>query len=380
MKILSIVEATTVNAVAKVTLDFFRAAREALTPEDDVIGSLVTFERVQADSPADGFVAAARNAGIDIDVIPERGRFDFSVISALKKIVEQRRPDIVITNSVKSHFVMWRSQLWKKYPWIAYHHGYTNTDAKMRLYNRFDRWSLPKADLVITVCDAFARQLASEKRIPPEKIRSRHNSVRSRRPAPETEVESVRRQLRLQHDDRVILSIGRLSAEKSHADLIVAFDHVKTRNCKVVLVGDGPERNNLQSVAQNAQRRADIIFVGQISDVGPYYATADVFVLPSHTEGSPNVLLEAMAARVPVLATAVGGVPEIVEHEKSALLVPPGDANALASGIDRLLTDSNLADRLTNEAAEVVARNHSPEVFATALVEIYRSVIDRRNA
>src|SRR5207248_7230096 len=110
-----------------------------------------------------------------------------------------------------------------------------------------------------------------------------------------------------------------------------------------------------------------IIFAGQVTDVRPFYAMSDAFVLPSHTEGSPNVLLEAMAARVPIVATAVGGVPEIVENEESALLVPANDPAALAAAIVRLLTDADLGRRLTMNAAETVSKNHSPEEYVRSL-------------
>ena len=93
----------------------------------------------------------------------------------------------------------------------------------------------------------------------------------------------------------------------------------------------------------------------------------------------PNVLLEAMTARVPIVATSVGGVPEMVENEKSALLVSPNDPTALATAIDRVLNDGDLAGRLTREAEELVVRNHSPELYAESLINIYRSVIDRRH-
>ena len=73
--------------------------------------------------------------------------------------MEQRSPDVIVTHQVKSHFLMNISRLWQKYPWVAFNHGYTTTDRKMLLYNRLDRWSLPKADRVVTVCDAFARGL-----------------------------------------------------------------------------------------------------------------------------------------------------------------------------------------------------------------------------
>jgi len=105
---------------------------------------------------------------------------------------------------------------------------------------------------------------------------------------------------------------------------------------------------------------------------------SDVFVLPSLTEGSPNVLLEAMAAKVPVVATAVGGVPEIVANEESALLVPANDPAALATAIARLLNDAELGHHLTNKAAETVSKNHSPDEYTRSLIAIYDEVVSAR--
>ncbi|MGZ8847909.1 MAG: glycosyltransferase, partial [Pyrinomonadaceae bacterium] len=333
MRIVSIVEATTLNAVARITLEFFRTAREltdanAGTPA--VEGSVITFDRDsdQTESP-NKFVLATRAAGIEIDVIPERRRFDLSVIPALKRIIEQRQPDVVITHSVKSHFLMWRSRLWKKYPWVAFHHGYTTTDQKMRLYNRFDRWSLPKAQLVITVCDAFAQELNVVARVPRDNIRVQHNPIRITAKPDPAAVQAQRKHLGIGENERVILSVGRLSNEKAHADLIAAFQRLcqteAGQYCKLVIVGDGPERARLEAQAEETGYGQRIFFTGQMGDVRPFYAMAAVVVLPSHSEGSPYALLEAMAAKVPVVATAVGGVPEMVEDEESALLIPGRD-------------------------------------------------------
>src|SRR6185295_1353582 len=198
MKILSVVEATNVNAVAKLVLDFYRTADEVSRAQDNlptIKGSIVTFDRAASGAPPNDFIAAVHHAGIDLDIIPERGRFDLSVISALTNVASQRQPDIIVTNSVKSHFVMWRSRLWQKYPWVAFHHGYTTTDRKMRLYNRFDRWSLPKADVVVTVCNAFARELSEVTGVPAEKLRVRHNSIRPTSPPPEEDVRTLRERL-----------------------------------------------------------------------------------------------------------------------------------------------------------------------------------------
>lgn len=378
MRIVSVVEATTVNAVAKITLEFFRTARELTENNliDPVIdGSIITFDR---DSAENEFIRSVRAAGIPVDVIPERRRFDLGVGPALKNIIEQGQPDIIITQSIKSHFLMWRSRVWKKIPWIAYHHGYTTTDSKMRLYNRFDRWSLPKADLVMTVCEAFAKELVSINKLSREKILVQHNPIRPGPKANPADVKELRARLGIADHERVILSVGRLSKEKAQADLILAFQQLGGTNAdyKLVVVGDGPERANLEAASLFDKR---IIFTGQISDLQPLYAMADVFALPSHSEGSPNVLLEAMAAEVPIVATRVGGVPEIVEDEKSALLTPSNDPPAMARAIDRLLKDFELGTRLKRKAAELALENHSPERYVGSLVQTYSNVIEGRH-
>jgi glycosyltransferase involved in cell wall biosynthesis len=379
MRIVSVVEATTVNAVAKITLEFFRTARELTENNlgDPVIdGSIITFDR---DSSENEFIQTVRAAGIHLDVIPERRRFDLGVLPALKSIIEQRQPDIVITQSIKSHFLMWRSRLWKKIPWIAYHHGYTTTDSKMRLYNRFDRWSLPKADLVLTVCEAFAQELVSVNKLSREKILVQHNPIRPGPKPDPANVKALRARLGIAEHERVILSVGRLSKEKAQADLILAIQQLCRTNAdyKLVIVGDGPERANLEALASPFEKR--IVFTGQISDVRPFYAMADVFVLPSQSEGSPNVLLEAMVAEIPVVATAVGGVPEIVENETSALLVSSKEPRALAAAIRRLLADNELTKHLTESATALAFRNHSPEVYVRSLIEINQEIIEGRD-
>src|ERR1700686_845375 len=362
IKILSIVEATTVNAVAKIVLEFYRSARELNLPLPDfpvIEGGVGTFARRRGDQSSPGdFVTAAREQGLDFEVIPERRRFDLSVIPALRNIVAGRGSDLVVTNSLKSHFLMWRSGLWRKYPWVAFHHGYTDTDRKMRLYNRLDRWSLPHADRIVTVCGAFAQDLMGSTGVPIEKISVQHNSIRRQPSVRPAEIETLRNRLGIANDERVVLSVGRLSSEKAHVDLLEGFNRLRETkpgiSGKLIIVGDGPERAGLEAAAASLGCKEYVIFTGQISDVRAFYALADVFALPSHSEGSPNVLLEALSANVPVVRTAVGGVAEMVEKKESALLVPPNDPPSLAASIGRILTDRQLALRLTKNAALLV--------------------------
>src|SRR5439155_23779024 len=122
------------------------------------------------------FVAAARAQEVEVDVIPERFRFDPRAIRQLRRIVAKRAPDIVQTHMIKSHFLTKLSGIGREYSWVAYHHGYTTPDSKMRFYNQLNRWSLPSADRVITVCGAFAEDLQQEG-VRRERIVVCHNSV-----------------------------------------------------------------------------------------------------------------------------------------------------------------------------------------------------------
>lgn len=382
LKLVTLVEATTMNAVAKIVLEFFRTAKELSADAEfpSIHGSIITFDRSADDDPPNEFVATARTSELLVDVIREQRRFDLGVIPALREAIDARQPDIVITNSVKSHFLFWRSRLNKKYPWIAFHHGYTTTDLKMRVYNRLDRWSLPKADRVATVCQAFASQLSRETKIPQERIFVQHNAIRPQPKPPADAVNELRRRFGIVEGERMVLSVGRLSQEKAHGDLIEAFKLLPHLNCKLLIVGDGTERAGLETAARASGHNDRITFSGQVNNVQPFYVAADVFVLPSQSEGSPNVLLEAMATEVPIVATAVGGVPEIVADEESALLVPRKNPQALAAAIDRVLQDSALAQRLTTVASALVAQEHSPERYARSLISLYQEVIEQRAA
>jgi glycosyltransferase involved in cell wall biosynthesis len=383
LRMLSLVEATTINAVAKNVLDFHRAANEVSHKSAEfpaIEGSVVTFERGESDSPKE-FVTAARDLGLAVEIIPERRRFDLGVLPKLKKIINTYSPGIVVTHSVKSHFLLWRSHISRQYPWVAFHHGYTSTDRKMRVYNRLDRWSLPATDRIITVCQAFARDLSRNTGVALDDISVQHNSIRPR--LTDTKAQAVRSRFGIAADESLILAVGRLSKEKAHIDLIAAFNGLRKSapevNAKLMIVGEGPERGRLEAAADSLGCKESVVFAGQSSDVWPFYFAADVFVLPSHSEGSPNVLLEAMAAGIPIVATEAGGVPEMVEHNQSALLVPANDPRALAAAIARVLTEDDLAQRLTANASSLVGTRYAPENYVRTLVEIYREVVKNRD-
>jgi glycosyltransferase involved in cell wall biosynthesis len=144
---------------------------------------------------------------------------------------------------------------------------------------------------------------------------------------------------------------------------------------KAVVVGDGPERAGLEAEAASLGLHGRVVFAGHADDVRPFYAAADCMALPSHSEGSPLALLEAMAAGLPVVGTAVGGVPEVATDGETALLVPARDPRAFASALARLLSDETLARSLAARASARVAADFSPEARARALVEFYGGLV-----
>jgi glycosyltransferase involved in cell wall biosynthesis len=380
VRLVALLEATTVSGPAKNLIEFCRRARAA-----GVEAAIVTFRRGGPEESV--LVTACRAAGVEVHQLAEAFRFDPRVLPALARLVERLRPDVVQTHQVKSHLLVALSGAARARPWVAFHHGYTFTDLKMRAYNQLDRWSLPRASRVVTVSRPFADQIAAMG-VPRGRIRVVHNSVRVEYPdgaradaRRAREAALLRQRLGITHDERVVVAVGRLSQEKAFPELVRALVRLRTiaptQDAWLVVVGEGPERARIQGLADQLGVAHRVVVTGQEPDVTPYYALADVLAISSLTEGSPNVLLEAMAAGVPVVATAVGGIPEIVEHQESAVLVPAGDPCALGEAIRRVLLERSLAERLVANARRRVLERHAPEARVEALCALYRELAGR---
>jgi glycosyltransferase involved in cell wall biosynthesis len=371
---MAMIEATSVTGSAKAVLEFAREAMRDQPGMARVELSILTFCRGNAEN---GLTAAIRNMQIPLDIVSERGRFDMSIIPQLRAAVANRRSDLIWSNSVKSHFLVRWAGLSQSRRWVAFHHGYTTPDLKMRAYNHLDRWSLPAADQVLTTSNTFVKELERGD-VNSNRIHVQHMPIRPFEPVPQERTCALRRQLGLNGQTRVLLSVGRLSQEKGHVDLVRALPKIQALAeplpLHLVLVGEGPERVKIERLCRTLGLAEVVTLAGQKEDVNPYYAIADVFVLPSLSEGSPNVLLEAISAGVPVVATAVGGVPEIVSNGREALLVRDKDEDDLASAIARLLGDQALRDRLVGMARKIVTRK-TPEAYFQSITSVFEEAL-----
>jgi glycosyltransferase involved in cell wall biosynthesis len=295
----------------------------------------------------------------------------------LREILSSSGATIAQTHSIKSHFLMRLSGEWKRLPWIAFHHGYTQTNRRLLFYNQLDRWSLRAPRRIVVVSRSFARDLVS-KGIPEERITVMHNAIDPKwgELAHDAGLRArTRAALGLEENEKAVLIIGRLSLEKSHVLLVEAVSRLREllpqTPVRLLIVGEGPERSAIEQAAQSLGISDKVHFTGYTRDVLPYYAAADLAVLASLSEGSPNALLEAMVARVPVVATSVGGIPEIVHDRQSALLVPPADVAALTAALAQALGDPTLCQALAARAHEEILAHYTPELRAASLYQLY---------
>jgi glycosyltransferase involved in cell wall biosynthesis len=380
LRVVSVVEGTGVSGPIKPLMMFAGLARQGGDGRPAVNLSLMTTVRAKGlPYPTNLLLTAAAEAGIHVDVLLERRAWDLGVLPQLCRVIEEQKPDIVETHQVKCHFILaqalWWRRIKKDFSWIAYHHGYTKASLKLRFYEALDRWSLRRPDGVVTVCRPFAEELIRHGAAA-DRVSVIPNTVQARARPGAQELAELRQRLALNDSDCVILSVGRLSPEKGHIDLIRAFKALLSASTgrqrpKLLMLGDGPKRQRLESAAADLGDR--ICLLGHQANVWPYYFVADIFVLPSHTEGSPLVLFEAMAAERAIVATTVGGVPETVEDGVSALLVPPREIARLTEALRSLCADPDQRAHLARTAFDTL-KNFAPEAYRDRILNLYRQL------
>jgi glycosyltransferase involved in cell wall biosynthesis len=242
---------------------------------------------------------------------------------------------------------------------IAVARGWTGESMRVRVYEALDRLHLHCMDAVVAVSDA---QAAKVRRcgVRSESVRVIHNAIDAERfTSPDAAYDAKLRRLFRKPPARIVAAAGRLSPEKGFEVFAEAAALVRRRDSSVgfVVFGDGPCRDRIARRVAAAGFDGSFVMAGFRADLDQFLPFFDLFVLPSYTEGLPNVVLESFAAGVPVVATAVGGTPEIVEDGASGFLVPPGNPQALADRIlEALANEDHLRDMGLSGRQTVVER------------------------
>jgi len=234
--------------------------------------------------------------------------------------------------------------------------------------NVVNRWAV---DRILTV----SRELTEDftRRFGDRKVVGIHNGVDLARVVAAREAADLRRELGIAPDAIVIGTVGRLVPVKGLEPFLRAARLVRERRAdlKVLIVGEGPSETRLHALSRDLTLEQNVLFLGHRADCYDLMALMDVFVLPSLSEGIPMALLEAMALSRPVVATRVGGIPEVIEHEVSGLLVDAGQDSALAGACLAMIDDRDRAQRLGIAARIRIEQAFTAQAMADRVAGLY---------
>ena len=289
-------------------------------------------------------VGAAR-PGIDIEVIPRvRNKADVRAIARHVRVLRRLRPDVLHANldhQWDGQYAMLAGLVSRTPILAAVHAVWPHPD---RLQRTLMRTLATRVDVYVAVSAFVARSTELLLGLPAGAVRVVYNGVA---PVPALAARRASRR-------PVVGAVGRLSHEKGLDTLLRAIESVP--DCDLVIVGDGDERSNLVALAASLGIADRVRFAGWVEPPWVTHVSFDVLALPSHYEGFPLVLLEAMQAGIPVVATAVGGIPEMIVDGDDGILVAPQDPDALAGAIKGLLGDPEGRAAITARARAVAER------------------------
>jgi glycosyltransferase involved in cell wall biosynthesis len=327
-------------------------------------GARVTVLLMFGGGPREADLAGVRVVRLGFGRINEPRSAPRNAAAALRlvRVLRRDRPDVLHAFLIASYLVAAPAAKLARVPLVAGRRSLGDFKEGKRLVLAVERIANRMTAHVIANARAVADDAIRQEGLDPAKV----SVVRNGLPAEAFDVTSR------PSAAPTVLCVANLKAYKGHEHLLEALRLLAARGvkCRAVLVGDGAERAGLERRA----RGLDVRFEGFRKDTTDLLAEADVFVLPSLEEGMSNAVMEAMAAGKPIVATAVGGTPELLGADRG-LLVPPSDAHALADGLARLLTDRVLAERLGAAAREWSRANLSVEAMVDEHVRIYRRVL-----
>lgn len=332
-----------------------------------------------AAQPEGPLAAAFRASGIEVDSVAKHGpSVDPSLPVRLAKSLASRGVKVVHTHN--PHALIYGAPAAAMAGAVTVHtkHG-INPDVERRQWLR--RAASRFADAYVAVTESLARVALDNQECSAARLHVIANGIDLTHFAPRPEVrERIREQLGIPSNAWVVGSVGRLSPEKNQALLLQAAMPMLDQRRHLVLVGDGPERAALEAQVAEGLREDFVHLTGARDDVADLLAAFDVFVLTSSSEGLPLVALEAMASELPVLATAVGGLPDVIDDRVTGYLVAPGDAADLTRQLAWLSTRPAQAQLVARCARKTVLERHSLEQMASEYAALYRRLLAAREA
>ena len=332
--------------------------------------------RVYCLGPRGYFAEELEGGGIQVECLSARGMWSFPrVLRQLTRQLRQFRPALLQTFLFHANMAGRIAGRLAGVPAVV--SGIRVADRRSRWYGRIDRWTNGLVRLNVCVSKGVADFAIQESRLNPDKIRVIPNGVDFQRFAQASPVDL--NSLGISPKSPVVVTVGRLERQKGIGDLLQAAVEVLAAHpdCQFLIVGEGCDRSLLEARAASLGITNSVKFLGARSDIPGLLKASSLFVLPSLWEGMPNALLEAMAAGLPVIATAVEGSRELVESGVSGTLVLPANPGDLARAILKHFSAPEESARLAHTAQAFISMRFTESSAVTAYEQLYRSLIFR---
>lgn len=334
--------------------------------------SLLVCPVASGDDPLEPFMGPLEDAGVAVAPVRVPHRRYLTERREVKRTIAQFRPEVVHTHGARVDVVDSGAARSLGVPTVTTVHGFTGGGLKNRIYEALQRWFFRRFDAVVAVSAPQAAELR-DAGVPEHSL----TTIPNARPVQSALLDSgeARERLAVSDDAFHIGWVGRLSREKGADVLLDALSALEREvPCVVSIVGDGPERETLEERSGRLEAARSVRWHGTVPEAGRLFRAFDVFVLSSRTEGTPIALFEAMHAGTPIVATRVGGVPDVVS-ENEALLVPPERPDRLAGAIREVFRDPGAARRRAARASRRLEERFGRERWVRRYEELYRSLL-----
>lgn len=304
-------------------------------------------------------------AGVKILYLDKKLGLDLSMVSKLKRIMKQECPDVVHTHLDVIKYAVAAAKLAGIRHCVHTVHNVADKEAEGRLQKIINKtyfslgWSVP-----VALSPLVQKTIAEFYDMPLQKVPMVYNGVDLSRCIPKTDYKAG--------ETFVFVHVGRFNEQKNHKGLLDAFRMVLSQypNCQLKLLGDGELFEEIKAYAAQLGIENQVQFLGSQSNVYPYLQEADAFLLPSNYEGMPMTIIEAMGTGLPIVATKVGGVPDMIAEGYSGLLTPI-DSNAVAEACLKLISDQALRTSLGINAKKDSQR-FSAQYMAEEYAKLYK--------
>lgn len=330
----------------------------------------------EKESTVPAIAEEAQHLGIPVVYFTMRRGFSYSGIRCILRFIKENNIQLVHSHGYKPNIYL-AVLLKKNLKKVATVHGWSKESGGFRgkIYEFLDAFSLRRFDSVIAVSKAVVEDL-SKRGVKKDKVTLIYNGLKISKERPTYEISKIRQEYGLDNNAFVIGVVGRLAAVKGHSYLIEAISLVSKdiKNCHLVIAGEGPLRDELASLIHKYSITERAQLVGYVKDIDQFLAMIDFFALPSLSEGLPISLLEAMDAGKPALASAVGGILEVITDDKEGVLVPPADPFSLAAAIKEIYYNKNLMSDMAIRGKSIVEEKFSLSIMAKQYLSQYSSL------